>query len=271
MGNERKLFFDTSLAFVYYANRVLWPIDIKSSLIASVEVTMDKKRLLLVDDVILFLQLGKTLLSRKNLHVDTASSGFEALKKAMEAPPNIIFLDLYMPDLNGDEVCRKLKAYPQTSSTPIVMVSSAGDEGARNLCLAAGCDDFITKPIQLDVLNATLERHLQERVRRYPRAIVNVPCEVWSGDEKENATILSLSPYGAFARMSPPPLPGKNCILSFTLPGSDENILIDAQPRWKRKVSEDSLEGSGFEFEGLSEEHFDSIARLVTAVGGSDQ
>ena len=232
---------------------------------------MDNKRLLLVDDVNLFLQLGKTLLSRRNLHVDTATSGTEALKKATETRPDIIFLDLFMPDMNGDEVCRILKAYPQTSGIPVVIVTSGGGDGVRNLCLVAGCDDFITKPLKLDVLNATLERHLKESVRRHQRAIVNFPCEIWTGDEREDATILSLSPYGAFARMSPPPLPDKSCTLSFTLPGSDENIMVDAQPRWKRKVPEDSHGGSGFEFENLSEEHFDDIARLVIAVGGSDQ
>lgn len=224
---------------------------------------MDKKKILLVDDVNLFLQLGKTMLQRNDIEVETAGSGNEALEKANSTKPDIIFLDLYMPDLNGDEVCRKLKADPATNSIPVVMLTSEGDGDARGFCLAAGCDDFITKPIQPEALQTALERHLKERPRHHRRADVNLPCAVEQAGEKDEGVLLSLSPYGAFVEMSPPPLPGQTCTLSFVLPGNSEPVILIALPRWSRKKSEESPIGSGFEFKDVDEGVFARINSFV--------
>jgi CheY-like chemotaxis protein len=225
---------------------------------------MDRKRVLLVDDVELFLHLGKTVLQRKDLDVQTAASGNEALEKAREMNPDIIFLDLYMPDLNGDEVCRRLKADNRTSNIPIVILTSEGDEEVRSLCFSAGCDDYVTKPIHPEVLQATIERHLHERLRRHRRARVSLPCIILREKERKDGTMLSLSPYGAFVQMSHPPLPGKIHSINFLIPGMNQEMLLDALPIWNRRISADSPEGSGFEFQGVAETQFDRISKYVT-------
>jgi len=113
---------------------------------------MPSKRILLVDDVKLFLQLGKSMMARKDFIVETAQSGIEAIDKAFRSPPDIIFLDFFMPDLNGDEVCRKLKNDPRTEGVPVVMLSFDGKPEVLSPCFAAGCDDFVTKPIRAEIL-----------------------------------------------------------------------------------------------------------------------
>lgn len=124
---------------------------------------MKKKQLPLVDDVNLFRHLGSTLLQRGGLEVHTAASGSEALEKARATLPDLIFLDFFMPDLNGDEVCREVKSETRTGHIPIVMLNSEGEKGAMNACLSAGCDDFVTKPIRSETLQETLSRHLNQR------------------------------------------------------------------------------------------------------------
>jgi len=224
---------------------------------------MVNKRILLVDDVTLFLQLGKTMLARRNMEVDTATSGTEALEKTVLNPPDLIFLDLYMPDMNGDEVCRRLKRDSRTAGIPVIILTSEGDEEIMSSCFAAGCDDYITKPIRMEVLQNVLERHLEERARRHLRAAVNIPCRLLREEERREATMLSLSPFGAFLRMTPLPLPETVYTLAFDLPGDVESVEVDAFPRWTRKLSENSPEGSGFEFQNLDKDQFEGIGRFV--------
>lgn len=224
---------------------------------------MVKKRILLVDDVKLFLQLGKTMLTRKNMEVDLATSGTEALEKTVQNPPDLIFLDLYMPDMNGDEVCRKLRTDPRTACIPVVILSSEGDEEIISSCFSAGCDDYITKPIRMDILQNVLERHLEVRARRHVRAKVNIPCRLLKNKDRWDALMLSLSPYGAFVRVKPLPFPETIYTIAFDLPGMEESMEVDALPRWTRKHTEDSPEGSGFEFQNVGEEKFQRIGRFV--------
>ena len=224
---------------------------------------MVNKRILLVDDVKLFLQLGKTMLTRKNMIVDTANSPAEALQKTVQTSPDLIFLDLYMPDMNGDEVCRKLKRNPRTANIPVVILTSESDEKIMSSCFEAGCDDFITKPVRMEVLQNVLERHLKERPRRHERAAVNIPCELNREEETRDAILLSLSPYGAFVQMTPLPFPETVYTLAFNLPGIAEPVRVDALPRWNRKITEDTPEGSGFEFQNIGEDQFRRIGRFV--------
>lgn len=224
---------------------------------------MVEKQILLVDDVKIFLQLGKTILTRKNMEVDTAGCGTEALEKAVKKPPDIIFLDLYMPDMNGDEVCRRLRTDPRTAEIPIVILSSEADEEIMSNCYSAGCDDYITKPIRMDALQNVLERHLEMRARRHVRAKVNIPCELLKDKEKWDALMLSLSPYGAFVLVKPLPYPETIYTIAFDLPGADQSMKVNALPRWTRKKDEDSPEGSGFEFQNIGEDQFQRIGRFV--------
>lgn len=225
---------------------------------------MPNKRILLVDDVKLFLQLGKTIMARRNMLVETAQSGIEAIDKAFRSPPDIVFLDLIMPDMNGDEVCRTLKNDPRTRGIPVVMLSFDGKPEALSLCFAAGCDDFITKPIRADVLHSVVERHLKERTRRFERAKVDLPCDLHHDGQKKEARLLCLSPYGGFVEVSPLPYPETLYTLAFELPGTGNHLQVEALPRWTRKVSEESPEGSGFEFQNLGEDQFRQIGRFVT-------
>jgi CheY-like chemotaxis protein len=106
-----------------------------------------KKKILLVDDVRLFLKLEETFFKRTGCEIFTAQSGEEAIDLAQKLKPELILLDFIMPDMMGDAVVAKLKADPATRSIPIIIVSTSSDAKDIEKCFAAGADDYVTKPI----------------------------------------------------------------------------------------------------------------------------
>ncbi len=104
-------------------------------------------RVLIVDDVPANLKLLDAKLTAEYFDVFKASSGPEALESAKERQPDIILLDVMMPGMDGFEVCRRLKAMPETEHIPVVMVTALDQPRDRVQGLEAGADDFLTKPL----------------------------------------------------------------------------------------------------------------------------
>jgi CheY-like chemotaxis protein len=104
-------------------------------------------KILLVDDVAMFLELQKMFLRLSSVRILTANDGVEALQTAKREMPSLIFMDLHMPNMGGAECCARIKEDPQLRSIPVVMITTEGKEEDKALCLKAGCDAFMTKPI----------------------------------------------------------------------------------------------------------------------------
>src|SRR5437879_12172657 len=111
-------------------------------------------RILVVDDVPANVKLLEARLSAEYFDVLTASSGAEALQICSRAECDIILLDVMMPDMDGFEVCRRLKSNPATHFIPLVMITALDSPADRVRGLEAGADDFLTKPVSDVVLIA---------------------------------------------------------------------------------------------------------------------
>jgi two-component system cell cycle response regulator len=104
-------------------------------------------RVLVVDDVPANLKILEAKLSAEYFDVLMAPNGKVALELAVSEQPDIILLDVMMPEMDGFEVCRRLKADPHTVHIPVVMVTALSDTEDRVNGLDAGADDFLTKPV----------------------------------------------------------------------------------------------------------------------------
>jgi phosphate regulon transcriptional regulator PhoB len=103
-------------------------------------------RVLIVEDEPDIRDLLAFHLEREGYHVTRSRSGADALRQVRARPPDLILLDLMLPELGGLDVCRRLRQDPRTASVPIVMLTARGEEVDRILGLELGADDYIVKP-----------------------------------------------------------------------------------------------------------------------------
>jgi PAS domain S-box-containing protein len=104
-------------------------------------------RILIVDDERADRRLLEVILTSEGFDIATAASGAEALALVVQTPPDLIVLDVVMPETDGYEVAVKIKGNPATRNIPIIMVTTLDDHDAKMLGLSAGAEDFLTKPV----------------------------------------------------------------------------------------------------------------------------
>ena len=110
--------------------------------------TIKRPLVLLADDVPANLQMLGTILQEEDIEIAMASSGAETLEIAKASPPNLILLDIMMPDINGYEVCRQLKSDPRFSVIPIIFITALSETDNVVKGFEAGCVDYVTKPFR---------------------------------------------------------------------------------------------------------------------------
>ena len=125
------------------------------------------EKILIVDDDLESLKLISLMLQRRGYEVTAAQSGEQALSKIENENPNLIILDVMMPDMDGYEVCRHLRANPQTSHLPVIMFTAKTLVGDKVAGFQAGADDYVTKPIH----PAELVSHVESLLQRSKSAL----------------------------------------------------------------------------------------------------
>ncbi len=108
--------------------------------------------ILLVDDELDILEIIGYNLSGEGYNVVTAQNGVEAIKKAKKHKPELIILDVMMPEMDGIEACEKIRLIPELSETVITFLTARGEDYSQVAGFEAGADDYITKPIKPKVL-----------------------------------------------------------------------------------------------------------------------
>ena len=146
-----------------------------------------KSKVLIADDHIQNCELLDAYLADQNYEVAMVFDGQQTLDKVAEWEPDLILLDIMMPKLSGYEVCQQLKQDQQTSTIPILMVTALNETGDIERAVKAGCDDFLTKPVnrlelQTRVRSLLRVRHLTDERDRLLAYLQEVEGEGRGGE-----------------------------------------------------------------------------------------
>lgn len=125
---------------------------------------MSKDRLLLIEDDPDLVTSLTLALGREGYVIDHSLSGLQGLSAVVESPPDLLLLDLNLPDLDGLSICREIRANPATRDLPIIMLTARTQEHDRVLGLDLGADDYIVKPFSVRELKSRIQALLRRRM-----------------------------------------------------------------------------------------------------------
>jgi putative nucleotidyltransferase with HDIG domain len=146
----------------------------------------DRGKILAVDDTPASLKLLSDILREEGYEVRSTISGELALKAAFANPPELVLLDVRMPEMDGYEVCRRLKANPATASVPVIFVSAVMDTDEKVQGFELGAVDFVTKPFQRNELLARVHAHLEvDRLRNHLEELVEERSQALRESERK--------------------------------------------------------------------------------------
>jgi adenylate cyclase len=180
----------------------------------------DEITILAVDDQPQNLRLLEAILTPRGYLVQLATSGEEALKLLADSHVDLVLLDIVMPGLDGYEVCRRIRANPQTAFLPIVMLTASGDH-EKVFAIEAGADDFVTKPLNQGELLARVAS--LARIKRYQDTIERQAAELsaWNREleSRVEAQVEELERVRRLQRFLPPQL------VELVVDSGDESFL----------------------------------------------
>lgn len=118
-----------------------------------------RKTLLVVDDMIESLTILVQVLG-KHYRIRVATSGRAALRQIELETPDLVLLDVEMPDMSGFDVCKIIKDHEQTREIPVIFLTGVTDDSSRDRGLRLGAADFLNKPVDFEILNSVISKHL---------------------------------------------------------------------------------------------------------------
>ena len=126
---------------------------------------MDARRILVIDDEPDILKVLRIRLEKHGYEVWTAATGQSGVLACHAKLPDLVILDLMLPDMDGLDVCKKLKTSPKTAAIPIMMLTARSESSDEVLGLELGADDYVTKPFEFSVLHSRIKNLLRRSER----------------------------------------------------------------------------------------------------------
>ncbi len=229
---------------------------------------MARPKILLVDDNRLFLEMEKEFLQPCAVMIYTACNGREALDVVRMVRPDLVFMDLHLPGMDGDACCATLKADPDLKGVPVVMVVSTDNDEDLARCRRAGCDHVIAKPIDREAFLGAGHRFLPG----INRVETRVPCLTLVvfrlGTETLYGTSANMSSHGMFIAFDGAVEVNDLVRLSFLVPDSGGEV-VEAAGRVAWVNAGDPLpkpalpKGFGVEFSDVNPQGARTIAGFI--------
>jgi uncharacterized protein (TIGR02266 family) len=232
---------------------------------------MRRKKILIADDVEIFLMLEKTVFNRDEFEVVTARSGRSILKVIREGEPDLVFMNLYMPEINGDDCCRIVKEEESGRNIPIVMVTEGDREEDLQKCIQSGCDDILFKPINRQAFMSITGKflHVRERADQRCKTRLLIHYKVNSSNSL-SAYSIDLNSGGLFLETSKPLMVDAPFDIEFKLPTNWPQIQCKARSAWVNEANNrkkpDLPAGIGMQFLDLPSADMHAIRDYINSV-----
>ncbi|MGC8580208.1 MAG: response regulator [bacterium] len=123
----------------------------------------EKEKIVIADDMDTVLMLEEILLKKTGYDIIKAKTGTEALKKIQSEKPKIALLDLVMPEMSGDAICRFIKSSNELKHIKVVIITSHGKPEDKERAIRSGCDYFLTKPVNSRELLNIINKDIQQK------------------------------------------------------------------------------------------------------------
>ena len=168
-------------------------------------IRQNNKSILVVDDQPDLVRLVSFNLGKEGYLVRAASTGTEALQAVLESPPDLVILDIMLPEMDGLEVCRRLRSSRRTAAVPILMLSARKEELDKVLGLEMGADDYVVKPFSVRELVARVRALLRRGERK---------GEPGAGQPAEDEAVLAVKDIVLYPERHQVTVRGEPCTLT---------------------------------------------------------
>jgi DNA-binding response OmpR family regulator len=229
---------------------------------------MTKGKVLLADPSEFCLELLKGFLKQSKVQIFTASDGPGAIRRAGKLRPDLVVLERGLPEIDGLECCRAIKADQHLAAVPVIVLLPAGQGGERAACLAAGCDAVVEKPLnRKDFLEAG-RAFLGRIERREPRILCRASVACRFDQETFFGTIEDISPQGMYVGSNRQVQNGETLRARFLLPWQEGRLIeADARVTWTqgaRGLRKNKLpQGFGIAFENPDLDDMQAIRSFI--------
>lgn len=226
-------------------------------------------KILLVDDSQFFLTLIKSLLDRSGCNILTATNAEDAFRLINDVKPRLVLLDQAMPDLAGDKVCEKIKNTDEIKDTIVIMLTASNKKSDMDKCFAAGCDEYITKPVDREKLLDLIGKYAPIVKRKYKRVPIYESVKYYHNDVEYSGHIHVISKGGAYIIGEHKMPPGSLIKLKFSISKTHESLEITGKVVWNFNSKEKfpqilaTAQGMGIQFTEISSEAESAIIRYM--------
>lgn len=225
----------------------------------------EMKKILLLDGVRLFLQLEQTLLQRSDYQLFAATTGAEALEIAGREKLDLVLLDYVLPDMTGDQVVRALRRDERNADVGVVVVTARGMREHVDKCMAAGCSDFLYKPVTRTTLCSRVQDLLRVPTRRHVRTLVRLQVNARNRERFFFGNTVNLSESGMLLESPLDLALGESMSLRFFLPGEEEAVACTARVTRRSPTEREGEWAYGLSFDRVEDAARKRIAGFVEA------
>jgi CheY-like chemotaxis protein len=224
--------------------------------------TYMESTILLVDDVQMFIEIEKDFFQRSPVKILTAKDGSEALQAVKCMQPDLVFMDLQMPKMDGASCCRAIKADASLNRTPVILISSSSKEEDRAQCITAGCNHFLTKPLDRDRFLEVGRKYVPSIDRREKRVQCRIDAVISVNGAVVPCCLVNLSVGGAYVATHISAKPKDVLQISFSLPGGN---IVDCHGRivWLNNTASKQRAGCGIRFSLIKRGAMEALAKFI--------